>query len=91
MKVPRSTRTYRCSPSQVRDAMDEIRAMGGTVTGSESEGEAVIPTPLGKVEGRYTFDGEELNVTLTHRPAMVPESLIWERLDEKCGPPVGRA
>jgi len=91
MEETRSTRAYRCSPSRLRSALGEIRALGGRVEGSESEGEVSIPTPLGDVKGLYTFDGEELSVTLTRRPAMVPERLIWERLDEACGPPLGRA
>jgi len=91
MEPHRPTRVYRCTPSRVRTAMEEIRTMGGMVAGSESEGKVSIPTPLGDVEGLYAFDGEELSVTLTSKPAMVPERLIWERLDEACGPPLGRA
>lgn len=71
--------------------MDEIRRRGGTISGSESEGSVSVDTPLGQVEGSWSFDGEELSVTLLRKPAMVPETIIWERLDAACGPPIGRA
>ena len=86
-----TTRAYRCSPSRVRGALEEVRRQGGTVKGSESEGTVSISTPLGPVEGRFTFDGELLSVVLTRRPALVPEGMVWGRLDALCGPPLGMA
>jgi hypothetical protein len=85
------SRSYRCSPSRVRAALEEVRRQGGTVKGSESEGTVSISTPLGPVEGRFTFDGELLSVVLTRRPALVPEGMVWGRLDALCGPPLGMA
>lgn len=85
------SRIYRCSPERVRAALDEIRRLGASVEGSESEGTVRVDTPLGMVEGRYVFDGEQLEVTLTRLPAMFPAGPIWQRLDAACGPPIGMA
>jgi hypothetical protein len=91
MSTPGPSRRYRCSPARLRSALDEVRRLGATVEGSESEGTVRVDTPLGRVEGEYTFDGEQLEVTLTRHPAMVPAGLVWQRLDAACGPPIGTA
>jgi hypothetical protein len=85
------SRRYRCSPSRVRTALEEVRRMGATVEGNESEGTVRMDTPLGVVEAAFTFDGEQLEVLLTKKPAMVPAGLVWQRLDAACGPPIGIA
>lgn len=85
------SRTWRCSPSVVRQALDRFLERGGRVEGGESDGRLNISTPLGPLEGRFTFDGDLFTVTLDRRPPMVPLGLIWEELDRICGPPVSLA
>lgn len=86
-----SARSWRCGPGAVERALEEFRRVGGTVAGSGSEGTLSVSTPLGRVEGRYLFDGEELTVTVTTRPSMLPLEMIWNRVDRICGPPVMKA
>ena len=59
--------------------------------GSPAEGSLRLDSPAGRLEGTYRFDGEELTITVTRRPAVVPLEAIWSRLDALCGPPVARA
>jgi hypothetical protein len=84
-------RSWRCGPGAVDRALEEFRRFGGQVEGGPGEGLLRAATPLGRLEGRYTFDGEELTVTVTSKPAMLPIQLIWDRVDRICGPPVSRA
>ena len=84
-------RTWRCPPSTFRSALEELRSFGGTVQGSDSQGDLVLSTPAGRLEGRYSFDGEEFTVTITRKPAMIPIDMIWSRLDQLIGPPVMKA
>lgn len=85
------TRSWRCGPGRFGGALEEFRQFGGTTQGSESDGTFSVATPLGRLEGRYLFDGEMLTITLTARPPMLPAEMIWSRLDRICGPPVMNA
>jgi len=85
------SRTWRCGPGPFRSALDELRALGGRVEGSDSEGSLAADTPVGRLEGRYRFDGDALTITVTRRPALVPIEMIWSRIDRVCGPPVAGA
>ena len=85
------TRTWRCSPGAFQRALEEFRRLGGATLGADTEGTVSVSTPLGRLEGRYLFDGEELTITLTSRPPMLPIGMIWSRLDQVCGPPVMKA
>jgi len=84
-------RTWRCGPDAFRRAVEELRRAGGTIAGGDSEGTLSAATPLGLVKGTYRFDGEELTVTITDKPAMLPVDLVWSRMDQICGSPVTRA
>ena len=84
-------RSWRCPPSAFKSALEEFRRFGGTVQGSDSFGDLGMSTPAGRLEGRYTFDGEEFTVTLTRKPEMIPIDMIWSRIDRLCGPPVMKA
>ena len=82
-----ATRSWRCSPSSVKSALDELRRFGGTVAGGESEGTLAVDTPLGPLSGRFTYDGETFTIVVTGKPAMLPIQMIWDRVDRFCGPP----
>ena len=84
-------RSWRCGPGACDEALEEFRRFGGSVLGGPSEGTLTASTPLGPVEGRYRFDGEELLVIVTVKPALLPVEMIWSRIDRICGPPVSRA
>jgi len=84
-------RTWRCSPDAFSRAIEELRRAGGVVVGGDSEGSVSASTPLGAVKGTYQFDGEELTVTITDKPALLPADMVWGRLDQICGLPVSRA
>ncbi len=84
-------RSWRCGPHVFRSALDEFRQVGGKAQGSDSEGTLRAETPLGRLEGLYTFDGDLLTITITRRPAMLPAEMIWSRLDAICGQPVASA
>ena len=81
-------RSWRCRPGSVGGLLDQARRAGATVEGSESEGRLSAPTPLGRIEGLYAFDGDLFTVTVTARPSMLPIEMIWSRLDAVLGPPV---
>jgi hypothetical protein len=85
------TRTWRCTPGAFENALAEFHRLGGTTQGGGSEGTVSVATPLGPLEARYLFDGEELTITLTSKPPMLPVGMIWSRLDQVCGPPVMKA
>jgi hypothetical protein len=82
------TRSWRCSPGSVARSLEDARRAGAAIAGDETAGTIGAPTPLGRVEGRYAFDGELFTVTVTKIPAMLPVEMIWSRLDAVFGPPV---
>jgi len=85
------TRAWRCAPGAFRDAVRRVRLAGGVIEGGDSEGKLTAQTPLGRLEGMYSFDGEELTVTILRKPSVVPVSMIWDQLDQVFGPPVTKA
>lgn len=88
MSQAAGTRSWRCGPDALRRALDEFRRFGGAVSGGESGGGLRTSTPLGSLEGSYQFDGEVLTVVIASKPAMIPYEMIWNRLDQICGPPI---
>ena len=84
-------RSWRCGPGPFRTALNELRRVGGTVTGPESAGTFRADTPLGLLEGSYEFDGEVLTITISKSPPMLPLDQIWSRLDQICGHPIAAA
>jgi hypothetical protein len=81
-------RSWRCGPGPFGAALEEFRRLGGMVEGSESEGSLRATTPLGRIEGQYSFDGEMLTITITQRPALLSAEMVWSRLDSICGSPI---
>ena len=81
-------RSWHCAPGVFRKALDEFRRSGGTISEAGSGGTLSVSTPLGRLEGEYLYDGEELSVVITTKPALLPIEMIWDRLDRICGPPV---
>ena len=85
------TRSWRCPPGSVKRSLEDARRAGAAIEGDENAGTIGAQTPLGRVEGRYEFDGELFTVTVTKIPAMLPIEIIWSRLDAVFGPPVTTA
>ena len=85
------TRSWRCPPGSLAAVLDQVGRVGASVAGSPAEGTLSAPTPLGRIEGRYRYDGDLLTVTLTKTPPLLPVEAVWSRLDGILGPPVAMA
>jgi hypothetical protein len=64
---------------QVRTA---ILQAGGKFTGDASAGSLSAPTPLGKIEGKYTVRGNVVTLTITNKPMLVSCDTIEGKVRE---------
>ena len=55
---------------------------GGTLSGSETEGSFVLPTPVGQFKGSYAVSGQTIDIDVSDKPAFVPCGLIEGRLSK---------
>ena len=60
----------------VAKAKGAIEKAGGTLTGDDSKGDFLVPTPAGKVKGVYTIKGQSFAVDITDKPFILPGSAI---------------
>jgi hypothetical protein len=63
-------------------AKGAIEKAGGRFDGDEKEGKFTVPTPAGKVKGKYAVTGQSFTVKITDKPFLVPRSAIERRLHE---------
>ena len=75
-------RTFKCGPGELGKFLARIKEMGAVVTGDETSGELVGDTFLGRFEGTYVLENDQLTLTITKKPAMVPDSMLEKQLDK---------
>ena len=64
-------------PSVLKKVESEITGNGGSFKGNEEKGSFDGKTLLGLIRGEYCcLSGNEIRITITHKPLLVPYSLI---------------
>lgn len=53
-----------------------IAKMNGTLTGDETQGSFDVNSPIGKVSGTYSVNGQTLTITITDKPMMLACGMI---------------
>jgi len=76
------SRTFACNPAEMDKILDEVRKLGAIVDGDPAGGTLTGQTPLGAFEGSYAHDGQQVTLTITKKPALVPDGFLESRLDE---------
>lgn len=76
------SKTFRCSPENAKKALAEMESLGANVEGNASGGTLRGDTLMGHFEGTYLHDGENLTLTITKKPPLIPESFLQGRLDD---------
>ncbi len=76
------TRTFRCDATVVTRILDEVRKLGATVEGDEQSGQLTGQTFLGRFAGTYAYDGSQLTLEITEKPAAIPDTVLASRLDD---------
>lgn len=66
----------------VQKAKSAIAQTGGTFNGDQSTGSFDISTPLGKVSGTYTVEGQRFNISIQDKPFLVGCGKIESTLRE---------
>ena len=64
----------------IRSAEHAISGAGGSFSGTNSDGKFAINSPLGKVSGTYTVQGQSFNISITDKPFLVSCSKIEDEL-----------
>lgn len=76
------SRTFDCKTDELDKILDEVRKLGAVVEGNPSSGTLTGQTPLGAFEGTYAHDGQQVTLTITKKPALIPDAFLENRLDE---------
>lgn len=76
------SRTFPCSAGQVGRMLEMVRELGAEVDGDERTGRLAGNTFLGRFEGTYAWEADQLTLTITRRPPLVTESFLMARLDD---------
>ena len=76
------SRTFPCSADQVGRLLDMVREVGAQVEGDERTGRLAGDTFMGRFEGTYDWQPEQLTLTITRRPPLVTEAFLQARLDD---------
>ena len=64
-------------PLVLKKVESEITCNGGSFKGNEEEGSFDGKTLLGLIKGEYCcISGNEIRITITHKPLLVPNSVI---------------
>ena len=66
----------------IEKAEKAIQDAGGSFSGDTSSGSFSVPTPLGKINGKYTISGQTIHITITEKPLLVPCKMIENKLKE---------
>ncbi len=75
-------RTFKCGPGELGKILSRLEEMGAEVRGDETSGELIGDTFLGRFEGTYVLENEQLTLTITKKPAMIPDSMLEKQLDK---------
>ena len=76
------TRTFRCDASVVTRILDEVRKLGAEVEGDDTSGRLLGQSFLGRFAGTYAYDGAQLTLEITEKPAAIPDTMLAKRLDD---------
>ena len=76
------SKTFKCDADKLSRILEEVKTFGVQVQGDDKTGKLVGETMMGHFEGTYAYDGENLTLTITEKPAMIPESFLEGRLEE---------
>jgi hypothetical protein len=72
------------APADLPAAIARVRALivgeGGTFAGDATAGRFAGPTPVGKMEGRYTVQGAVIRITITSKPLVAPCGVIESKI-----------
>ncbi len=74
--------TFPCDAASVGKILSELKSLGAEVQGDDRSGKLVGNTMMGHFEGTYEHDGTSLTLSITQKPALIPESFLQGRLDE---------
>lgn len=67
----------------ITKAKQAIENAKGTFNGNESNGNFIINTPVGNVQGAYTITGSTMHVSVTDKPFFVSCDMIKEELKKR--------
>ncbi len=67
----------------IQTVKSKIEQEGGTFTEDASNGNFLLPTPVGEVEGSFKITGNQLNIDIIKKPAFLPCSLIESELKKR--------
>lgn len=76
------SRTFPCSAGQVSRLLDMVREFGAHVEGDAQAGRLAGDTFMGRFEGTYAWQADQLTLTITRRPPLVTEAFLNARLDD---------
>jgi len=72
------------APADLSAAIARVQALivgeGGSFTGDVKAGRFAGPTPVGRVEGRYTVQGAVIRITITSKPMVAPCGVIESKV-----------
>ena len=64
----------------IRAAEQAISNAGGSFSSTDSEGQFVIKSPMGKISGTFIVLGQSFNISITDKPYLVSCDRIEEEL-----------
>ncbi|HQV23763.1 MAG: hypothetical protein H6996_07480 [Moraxellaceae bacterium] len=68
----------------MKETLDRVKqtitSKGGTFDGNTESGEFAGVTPIGKVKGKYTVNGKDIEIVITDKPFVAPMSVIEDRV-----------
>jgi len=78
--------TFQNTPAEfLAKAQHAIAKVNGTMTGNETAGSFDINSPLGKVGGNYTINGQAITITVTEKPMMLGCGMLEGMLKSALG------
>lgn len=69
----------------IRNAEQAISAAGGSFSGNNSYGKFAISSPLGKISGTFSVQGQSFIITITDKPFLVSCGRIETELKKHLG------
>lgn len=68
----------------MKETLDRVKqtitSKGGSFNGNTERGEFAGVTPIGKVKGKYTVNGKDIEIVITDKPFVAPMSVIEDRV-----------
>lgn len=76
------TVSYPGDKSQLLNKIKNMVGAKGKLAGNEVQGNFEGSTPVGSFEGRYTIEGDSINVTIDKKPFLVSNSRIQDEFEK---------